>query len=157
MAEADGVVSALVDDVDLAVVMVHGGTEGQLCPDATMGELNQHWANLGVGLVVNSHPHVVQGVSSIGETVIINSLGNLAFPPSFGVTANSAVFLATLTEQGLLVSVEPLVSEGGVPRPGSRLRRDSILSQIDSYSDGWRVLADGRLIQDPSWAGACRR
>lgn len=155
MADADGVVSALVDDVDLAVVMVHGGTEGQLCPDATMRELNRHWASMGVDLVVNSHPHVVQGVSSIDETVIINSLGNFAFPPSFGLTANSAVFLATLTEQGLLVSVEPFVSEGGIPRAGSALRRNSILSQIDAYSDGWRVLADGRLIQDTAWPGAC--
>lgn len=157
LAEADGVVSALVDDVDLAVVMVHGGTEGQLCPDATMRELNQHWANLGVGLVVNSHPHVVQGVNSIGETLIINSLGNFAFPPSYGLTANSAVFIATLTEQGLLVSVEPFVSEGGVPRPGTRLRRESILDQIDTYSEGWRVLDDGRLIQDTTWSGACPR
>jgi poly-gamma-glutamate synthesis protein (capsule biosynthesis protein) len=157
MADADGVVSALVDDVDLAVVMVHGGTEGQLCPDATMRELNQHWASMGVDLVVNSHPHVVQGVSSIGETVIINSLGNFAFPPSFGLTANSAVFLATLTEQGLLVSVEPFVSEGGIPRAGSAVRRNSILAQIDAYSDGWRVLADGRLIQDTSWPGSCVR
>jgi poly-gamma-glutamate synthesis protein (capsule biosynthesis protein) len=155
MADADGVVNALVDDVDLAVVMVHGGTEGQLCPDQTMRNLNQHWANIGVGLVVNSHPHVVQGVSSIGETMIINSLGNFAFPPSFGLTANSAVFLATLTEQGLLLSVEPFVSEGGVPRAGTPLRRRSILNQIDTYSEGWRVLSDGRLIQDSSWSGAC--
>jgi poly-gamma-glutamate synthesis protein (capsule biosynthesis protein) len=154
-ADADGVVSALVDDVDLSVVMVHGGTEGQLCPDQTMRDLNQHWAGLGVDLVVNSHPHVVQGVSSIGETVIINSLGNFAFPPSYGLTANSAVFLATLTEQGLLVSVEPFVSEGGVPRAGSPLRRRSILSQIDNHSEGWRVLPDGRLIQDNSWPGVC--
>ncbi len=154
-AEADGVLSALVDDVDVSVVMVHGGTEGQLCPDQTMRDLNQRWANIGVDLVVNSHPHVVQGVSSIGETVIINSLGNFAFPPSYGLTANSAVFLATLTEQGLLVSVEPFVSEGGVPRAGSPLRRQSILSQIDTHSDGWRVLPDGRLIQDTSWSGAC--
>ncbi|MFW2383396.1 MAG: CapA family protein [Acidimicrobiales bacterium] len=155
MAEADGVVSALVDDVDLAVVMVHGGTEGQLCPDETMRSLNQHWADMGVGLVVNSHPHVVQGVSSIAETVIINSLGNFAFPPSFGLTANSGIFLATLTEQGLLVSVEPFVSEGGIPRTGSPERRQSILAQIDTYSDGWRVLSDGRLVQDTSWTGAC--
>ena len=155
MAEADAVVSALVDDVDLAVVMVHGGTEGQLCPDETMQALNSHWAGLGAGLVVNSHPHVVQGVTSIGETVVVNSTGNLAFPPSFGITANSAVFFATLSEQGLLVSVEPVVSEGGVVVRGSPARRASILQQIDQHSTGWRVLADGRLIQDPSWVGLC--
>ncbi len=155
MAEADAVVSALVDDVDLAVVMVHGGTEGQLCPDNTMRGLNAHWAALGAGLIVNSHPHVVQGVTSVGETVVVNSTGNLAFPPSFGLTANSAVFFATLSEQGLLVSVEPVVSEGGVVRRGSPARRASILNQIDQYSSGWRVLADGRLIQDPSWIGLC--
>ncbi len=155
MAEADAVVSALVDDVDLAVVMVHGGTEGELCPDKAMRDLNAHWADLGAGLVVNSHPHVVQGVTSIGETVVVNSTGNFAFPPSFGLTANSAVFFATLSEQGLLVSVEPVVSEGGVVRRGTPARRASILQQIDQYSSGWRVLADGRLIQDPGWVGLC--
>lgn len=155
MAEADAVVSALVEDVDLAIVMVHGGTEGQLCADATMTALNSHWADLGAGLVVNSHPHVVQGVSSVGETIILNSTGNFAFPPSFGLTANSALFLATLSEQGLFITVEPMVSEAGLVRSGTPQRRSSILAQIDAYSDGWRVLSDGRVLQDNSWNGLC--
>jgi len=155
MDDADAVVGALVDEVDLAIVMVHGGTEGQLCPDETMSDLNQHWADLGAGLIVNSHPHVVQGVSSIGETIIVNSTGNFAFPPSFGLTANSALFLATLSEHGLFISVEPLVSESGIVTTGSELRRQAILSQIDQYSAGWRVLADGRVLQDNGWDGAC--
>ncbi len=153
--KADAVVAQLVDEVDLAVVMVHGGTEGQLCPDAVMTGLNRRWASAGVGLVVNSHPHVVQGVTSIDETIVIQSTGNFAFPPSSGLTANSAVFFATLSEQGLLVSVEPFVSEGGVLSDGSSVRRASILSQIDQYSSGWRVLSDGRAVQDPSHDGLC--
>ncbi len=155
MDDADSVVSALVEDVDLAVVMVHGGTEGQLCPDATMRTLNEHWAGLGADLVVNSHPHVLQGVTSIGETLVVNSLGNFAFPPSFGLSANSAVVLVTLSEQGLFMSMEPFVSESGIPRRGGEARRRSILNQVEQYSDQWRVLDDGRFIQDTGHQGLC--
>lgn len=152
---ASAVVERLVDEVDLAVVMVHGGTEGQLCPDPEMRALNRRWADLGAGLVVNSHPHVVQGITSIGETIVVQSTGNFAFPPSTGLTANSALFIATLSEQGLFLSIEPFVSEGGVLQAGSDLRRRSILDQIDRYSSGWRILDDGRAVQDTSWPGLC--
>ncbi len=153
--KAEMVVAEMVEQVDVAVVMVHGGTEGQLCADPTMRSLNERWAALGAALIVNSHPHVVQGITSIEETIVIQSTGNFAFPPSTGLTANSGVFLATVSEQGVTVTVDPFVSEGGVLHAGSRTRRASILDQIDQYSTGWSILSDGRAVQELGHAGLC--
>lgn len=153
--DATEAVTELAEVADATVVLVHGGTEGEVCADAEMTDLNRRWAAAGADLVVNSHPHVVQGITSIGDAVVVNSTGNFAFPPSIGLTARSAVFVATVSEQGLFVSVHPFVAPGGVVRAATPAERASILSQVDSSSVGWSVLADGRAIQDPGDRGVC--
>ena len=97
---ADEMVSAAVDAADLVVVMVHGGAEGVLCPSAHMVELEQRWAELGADVVVDGHPHVLQGITSWGDTMVVHSTGNFAFPSARGITANSAVFLFDVSEDG---------------------------------------------------------
>ena len=152
---ADAAVVAAVEQSDVAVVMVHGGTEGELCPNQAMRELNARWAALGADLIVNGHPHVLQGITSIGETLVVQSTGNFAFPPAFGLSANSAIFEVDVRDQGLFLRVVPVVAEGGVVRQPSDVRRRSILEQINQYSSGWAVGPDGSTSQEPERVGLC--
>lgn len=144
---ADEMVSAAVDAADVVVVLTHGGTEGVLCPSEHMVELEQRWAELGADVVVNSHPHVLQGITSWGDTMVVHSTGNFAFPSARGITANSAVFLVEVSEDGIELSVEPVRVDGGVVRKPSADQRRAILDQINSVSSGWQLDDSGRAVR----------
>ena len=173
---ADSAVSQAVAASDLTVVMVHGGTEGVLCPAQWMVELEQHWAELGVDLVVDGHPHVLQGITSIersngSDTLVIHSTGNFAFPSAGGITANSAVFLVTLgelesvdTKQShgdgrqieLGLRVVPLRVAGGVVRRPTPAQTQTILDQINGVSSGWTLGENGEAFRDSERVASCR-
>lgn len=151
---ADEMVAAAVDAADVVAVMTHGGTEGVLCPSEHMVELEQRWAELGADVVVHGHPHVLQGITSWGETMVVHSTGNFAFPSARGITANSAVFLADVSEDGIELRVEPVRVDGGVVRKPSPEQRQTILDQINSVSSGWQLDDTGRAVRSDV-AGAC--
>lgn len=151
---ADEMVAAAVDAADVVMVMTHGGTEGVLCPSEYMVELEQRWAELGADVVVDGHPHVLQGITSWGDTMVVHSTGNFAFPSARGITANSAVFLFGISEDGIELRVEPVRVDGGVVRKPSPDQRHAILEQINSVSSGWQLDDTGRAVRSDV-AGAC--
>ncbi len=169
---ADDLVRRAVSESDFAVVMVHGGEEGVLCPSEFMVELEERWASLGVDLIVDGHPHVVQGITSVsaaaGEAMVVHSTGNFAFPSARGITANTAIFEITISEElaaeGLTnglpgpqqsLRVVPLRAEGGViSRPNSE-QFSSIIDQINGVSSGWRLDPEGLAVRDDSHSAAC--
>ncbi len=158
---ADAAVAEAQARSDLTVVMVHGGEEGVLCPSSFMTELNVHWASLGVDIVVNGHPHVVQGITSVGDTLVVNSTGNFAFPPARSVSANSGIFRFTVSdtargEPKLEWSLVPLRADGGVISVPSPLQAQSIIDQVNGVSAGWRLDDQGVAHADPEHSGTCR-
>ncbi len=152
---ADAMVSAAVDAADVVVVVVHGGAEGVLCPSDHMVELEQRWADLGADVVIDGHPHVLQGVTSWGETMVVHSTGNFAFPSARGITANSAVFLVEISEDGIGLRVEPVRADGGVLSIPTPAQRQAILDQINSVSSGWQLDGSGRAVHSPGVTGNC--
>jgi poly-gamma-glutamate capsule biosynthesis protein CapA/YwtB (metallophosphatase superfamily) len=157
---ADEMVRAAQAEADITVVMVHGGEEGVLCPSSFMVELEQHWADLGVDVVIDGHPHVVQGITSLpaaggGDTLVVHSTGNFAFPSTRGITGNSAIFLVDVSEEGVRLRVEPVRADGGVLRLPSEQQRESILAQINRVSSGWVVDDNGTAQPTPEHLGSC--
>ncbi len=150
---AEEMISQATAAADVTVVMVHGGEEGVLCPSPFMVELRARWAELGVDLVVDGHPHVVQGVTSIGSTMIAHSSGNFAFPSARGVTANSALFLFDITETDRTLRIEPLRADGGILRIPTDDERAAIIDQINRVSTGWQFDDDGVARVDPEVDG----
>ena len=140
---------------DVVIVMVHGGEEGVMCPSSFMVDLREHWSELGVDLVVDGHPHVVQGLRRYDDMMVVNSTGNFAFPAANGFSANSAIFLATVSEDGIELAVEPVRVPGGVASQPSEPQRQEILNQIDQASNGVRVTSTGAVVADPEWVGSC--
>ena len=70
-------ISAARDLVDVLIVSMHWGTEYTHTPNETQEELAHLLADLGVDLVIGHHPHVIQPVQWIDDTLVYYSLGNL--------------------------------------------------------------------------------
>lgn len=140
---------------DVTVVMIHGGEEGVLCPSPFMLDLEAAFADMGVDAVINGHPHVFQGLTRRSDTWVAHSLGNFAFPPSRGITGNSAIVQLHVSEDGIAMSLVPVRSDGGVLSIPSDVQRSDILNQVNRYSQGVTVADDGSVTVDDGNRGAC--
>ncbi|NBK98278.1 MAG: CapA family protein [Erysipelotrichia bacterium] len=66
---------------DIQMVSMHWGEEYQFVPNATQQELAQYLSDLGVDVIIGTHPHVIQPMDYItgkegNETLVMYSLGN---------------------------------------------------------------------------------
>lgn len=82
------------DKVDLLLVAMHWGQEYTHTPINSQKEIAAYLASLGVDIVIGAHPHVVEPIEKIDNTLVIYSLGNF-------VSAQRGIEKLT----GLMVSV----------------------------------------------------
>jgi poly-gamma-glutamate capsule biosynthesis protein CapA/YwtB (metallophosphatase superfamily) len=73
-AEAD--ITALRDKVDVLIVSMHWGSEYQHYPNTFQTSEAQFLADLDVDFIIGHHPHVIQPIDKIDDTIVIYSLGN---------------------------------------------------------------------------------
>ena len=64
------------DKVDVIIVAMHWGDEYTNTPTESEREIANYLSEIGVDLVIGTHPHVVQPIEYIGNTLVIYSLGN---------------------------------------------------------------------------------
>ena len=69
-------IDSLRDKVDVLMVAMHWGIEYENAPNKYQEDMASFLASLGVDIVIGTHPHVVQPVTWIGNTLVIYSLGN---------------------------------------------------------------------------------
>ena len=65
-----------VSSADLVIVAMHWGNEYTNEPTNSQREIASYLSSLGVELIIGTHPHVVQPITYIGDTLVIYSLGN---------------------------------------------------------------------------------
>ena len=64
------------DKVDVLIVAMHWGVEYTHDPTAYELDMANYLASLGVDVIIGTHPHVIQPVTWIDDTLVIYSLGN---------------------------------------------------------------------------------
>lgn len=69
-------IAKIRDKVDLLLVSMHFGVEYKHTPTSRQKEIANLLSELGVDIVIGHHPHVVQPIEFIGDTMVIYSLGN---------------------------------------------------------------------------------
>jgi poly-gamma-glutamate synthesis protein (capsule biosynthesis protein) len=96
---APALVQLMTDDVrrarrvaDEVVVLPHWGREFSPSDDEQRFAARR-LAAAGARAVVGSHPHVLQEVAALGDTLVAYSLGNFLFDPNPGPSADGAVLL----------------------------------------------------------------
>ena len=64
------------DKVDVLIVAMHWGMEYTDEPTEYEKDMAKYLASLGVEIIIGTHPHVIQPVTWIDDTLVIYSLGN---------------------------------------------------------------------------------
>lgn len=89
---------------EVVIVAMHWGEEYTHTPVAEEYEIAEYLSNLGVNLVIGAHPHVIQPIAYVGDTLVIYSLGNF-------ISAQHPLGLEKII--GLLVGVDIVVDKDG--------------------------------------------
>ena len=69
-------IDKIKDKVDVIIVSMHWGEEYVFEPTENQKEIAQYLSSLGVNLIIGSHPHVIEPVGYVNDTLVIYSLGN---------------------------------------------------------------------------------
>lgn len=75
-AQAKKDIEAVRDKVDVIMVSMHWGIEYTHTPTEEQKRQAAYLASLGVDVIIGHHPHVIQPIEYIDDTLIIYSLGN---------------------------------------------------------------------------------
>ncbi len=91
---------------DLVIASFHWGQELMEEPKDYQRELAHRAVDLGAGIVLGHHPHVLQGIEVYHGGIIFYSLGNFVFGSYSGKVAESAVVRVTVSHAGLPLTAE---------------------------------------------------
>lgn len=83
------------DKVDLLIVSMHWGTEYRSEPTDEQKREAEYLSSLGVDIIIGTHPHVIEPIAYIGNTLVIYSLGNFISAQSTSNDYNTIVELMT--------------------------------------------------------------
>ena len=83
------------DKVDVLLVSMHWGTEYQNMPTEEQQREAEYLESLGVDIIIGTHPHVIEPVTFINDTLVIYSLGNFISAQSTNNDYNTMVELMT--------------------------------------------------------------
>ncbi|MGN0667076.1 MAG: CapA family protein [Huintestinicola sp.] len=79
----DSVIAPAIREVkensDIQILFFHGGTENTHVPDEWLVEMCHSYADMGIDLIVGSHPHVLLPMEEYNGVDIFYSLGNFCY------------------------------------------------------------------------------
>ena len=105
--------------VDLLIVAMHWGVEYTHTPTDSQRELAKFLADKDVDIVIGTHPHVIQPVEFIGNTLVFYSLGNFISAQKSEMCYNYKCFI------GLLSSV--VVTKDA---DSGKIRIDNVMNEL---------------------------
>jgi poly-gamma-glutamate synthesis protein (capsule biosynthesis protein) len=111
MSELEAVIGFANLNSNYQIVYVHWGEEYDNKSSLTQQELAKQLADLGVDIIIGHHPHVVEEVEIINNTMVFYSLGNFIFDQYFSTEVQEGLVLELfLAEEKLLVNLLPVTS-----------------------------------------------
>lgn len=142
-ARAKSDIEKVKDKVDVIIVAMHWGTEYTKTPTYEETRIAQYLSSLGVNLIIGAHPHVVQPVRYVGDTLVIYSLGNfisnqLSIASSYAYDTNPGI--------GLMVGMDIIVDEDGKVT-FDNLYKEPILA-YSNHSTSFKVIPFSNLTDD---------
>ena len=136
-------INAVKDKVDVIIVAMHWGSEYTKDPTYEEVRIAEYLSRLGVNLIIGAHPHVVQPVRYVGDTLVIYSLGNfisnqLSIASNYAYDTNPGI--------GLMVGMDIIVDENGKVS-FDNLYKELILAYAE-HSTNFKVIPFSNLTDD---------
>lgn len=110
-------IEAVRDKVDILMVAMHWGIEYQTSPNNYQLDMAEYLASLGVDIIIGTHPHVVQSIEWIDDTLVIYSLGNFISAHEVVNTGNRVGLMSSLNikktvdKESTSITIENLSNE----------------------------------------------
>ena len=127
-------IESVKDQVDVIIVSMHWGIEDTNIPTESQRQIAEYLSSLGVNVIIGAHPHVVQPVEYIGNTLVIYSLWNF-ISNQLSLRLNNGI--------GLMVGVDIIVDENGEVR-FENLYKELTLAYAE-YSTNFKVIPFSKL------------
>nr|WP_232713310.1 CapA family protein [Bacillus xiapuensis] len=133
-------------DADYVIVYFHWGKEKRNTPVEYQKEYVKELKELGVDLIVGSHPHWLQGFEYYEGMPVAYSLGNFLFPPYVkGRTAETGLLTATFKGDKVQLSFDPYMIDNGIIVPAKGNQRKQLLDYLESISFGVTIDEEGNI------------
>lgn len=106
---------------DVIIYTCHWGTEYRPNHNALQEQIAAAATAAGADIVIGGHPHVVQGIGSVGATPVIYSMGNLMFGGTIDLTTFDAMLVQLRLRfreseyVGVTVELIPILTSGQAP------------------------------------------
>ncbi|HEY0950133.1 CapA family protein [Nocardioides sp.] len=123
---------------DVVTVMPHWGEQYVHRPRPVQDEVARRLVEAGADLVVGGHPHVVQGASMVGDSLVVQSLGNFVFDMDFRADTMEGLLLEATFWGDRLVAADFVpyrLDAGFAPQVVPYAEAASILNPFWEFSD----------------------
>ncbi|MAG65053.1 MAG: hypothetical protein CMK74_04160 [Pseudomonadales bacterium] len=105
----DAEIFSLRKECDFVLLFAHAGLEDVHIPQKEWRSRYKYFCDLGVDVVIGSHPHVPQGYEAYNKSLIFYSLGNFYFDYGYAKNyKNHSYALMLHLEKGRTISFEPV-------------------------------------------------
>ena len=121
-------VESVREQVDVLIVAMHWGIEYTHDPTQYEKDMAEYLASLGVDIVIGTHPHVIQPIEWIDDTLVIYSLGNFISAQYQDQNYNKMVGLMTS------LNINKTVNDGVVNITVDNIDNDFVYT----YYKNWR-------------------
>ncbi len=95
---------------DIQIVFVHWGSEYNQTQSASQRNQAKVFSDLGAELVIGHHPHVVQGIEWLDNTLVFYSLGNFIFDQYFSRQVQEGLMLDLSFKENIKIKLIPVTS-----------------------------------------------
>lgn len=126
-------VDKVKDKVDFIMVAMHWGEEYTNTPTSSQKEIAQYLSDIGVDLVIGAHPHVVQPIEYINNTLVIYSLGNFI---------SNQLVLGLNPAIGLMVGIDVIIKDNNLT---FSIKQKELLYSYSNNSKEFKVIPFSKL------------
>lgn len=118
---------------DFVICCVHWGDEYQNTPNSVQKESAQILADAGCDVIIGTHPHTVQPVEYIGDTLVVYSLGNFISAQKAAVSQVGGVIKFDMVLKGTEKRIENVAFEPVINHYNAGFRNLRIIP-FDEYT-----------------------
>lgn len=122
---------------DIQIVYIHWGEEYSEFRSKSQRELATVLAAAGTDIIIGHHPHVVQGIEKINDTLVFYSLGNFIFDQYFSPSVQNGLMLTLSLGSTPMIQLIPITSQGTRAQPQEMAEKDRVnfLTALAGRSD----------------------